>query len=111
MRPVAELLNEVHGTEDYTRTCDEQLTKLRDPERTPSARVLALMASQQIPFFRFAMNQSIAQKGYFDEHPLRGRTLKDFDAIARNSLKRQQEIEAADTVGFDEFLEAYLAFK
>ena len=73
--------------------------------------VYALMASQQIPFFRFAMNQSIAQKGYFDEHPLRGRTLKDFDAIARNSLKRQQEIEAADTVGFDEFLEAYLAFK
>jgi len=111
LRPIAEILNEVHATEDYTRTCDEQLTKLQDPERTPSARVLALMASQQIPFFRFAMNQSIAQKGYFDEHPLRGRMLKEFDAIARTSLKRQQEMEASDAVEFDEFLEAYLAFK
>jgi len=57
------------------------------------------------------MNQSIAQKGYFDEHPLRGRALKEFDAVARTSLKRQQEVEAGDTVEFDEFLGAYLAFK
>ena len=57
------------------------------------------------------MNQSIAHKGYFDEHPLRDRALADYQKIARDSLNRQQEVEAADDVDFDTFLESYLAFK
>jgi len=65
--------------------------------------------TQQIPFFRFTMNQSLAHKGYFDEHPLRDRTLAQYRVQAEASLAEQQLIENADTVGFDDFLESYLA--
>jgi gamma-glutamylcysteine synthetase len=71
--------------------------------------VLAIMRQQQLPFFRFTMNQSIAHKGYFEEHPLRGAEYQRMRDEAAESLVRQQHLEAEDTVDFDEFLKAYLA--
>ena len=67
------------------------------------------MRQQGIPFFRFAMNQSLAHKGYFDEHPLRGSQLAAYQTTSHDSLDRQRAIEAADRVDFDTFLETYLA--
>jgi glutamate--cysteine ligase len=57
------------------------------------------------------MNQSIAHEGYFDEHPLRDKALAEYQRLARDSVDRQQAVEAADDVDFDTFLESYLAFK
>ena len=74
-RPLAELLDAAHGGEDYLQSWEEQMRKVDRPELTPSARILEIMASQHLPFFRFTMNQSLAHKGYFDEHPLRNRQL------------------------------------
>jgi glutamate--cysteine ligase len=111
IRPLAELLDRLHGNDLYNYSLDQQAAKLSHPERTPSARMLEIMQSQQIPFFRFALNQSIAHKGYFNEHPLRDRALEAYQQIALDSITRQREVEAADTVSFDTFLEDYLAFK
>jgi glutamate--cysteine ligase len=108
-RPLAELLDGAHGGEDYIQAWEEQVRKVDDPTLTPSARILDLITSQRIPFFRFTMNQSLAHKGYFDEHPLRDRTLAKYRAQAETSLAEQQLIENADTIGFDDFLESYLA--
>ncbi len=108
-KPLAELLDRAHDGEDYIQSWEEQLRKVEDPALTPSARILDLMATQRIPFFRFTMNQSLAHKGYFDEHPLRNRRLREYRRQAEASLAEQQLIEAADTVDFDEFLESYLA--
>ncbi|HEX7035028.1 MAG TPA: glutamate--cysteine ligase [Pseudomonadales bacterium] len=107
-RPIAELLDRAYGSIDYTRAWREQRRKAEEPDLTPSARMLAIMAQQGIPFFRFAMNQSIAHKGYFDEHPLLPDQLAAFEAQARESLAEQARIEAADDVPFDTFLERYL---
>jgi glutamate--cysteine ligase len=73
--------------------------------------MLHIMRTQHIPYFRFAMNQSIAHKGYFDEHPLRDQALVRYEETARASLAEQQAVEAADEVDFDTFLKDYLAFK
>jgi glutamate--cysteine ligase len=111
IRPLAALLDELHGDDLYTYSLDQQAAKLADPALTPSARMLEIMRSQKIPYFRFVMNQSIAHKGYFDEHPLRDRSLLEYEQLARASIDRQHELEAADDVDFDTFLESYLAFK
>jgi len=111
IEPLAEILDEAHGNDLYSYSFDQQVAKLKDPALTPSARMLEIMRSQQIPFFRFALNQSIAHKGYFDEHPLRDRALQQYQRLAEGSISRQHEVEAADKVGFDTFLEDYLAFK
>jgi len=111
IRPLASLLDEMHGNDLYTYSLDQQATKLAQPALTPSARMLEIMRTQQIPYFRFVMNQSIAHKGYFDEHPLRNRALADYQRLASESIARQHEVEATDDVDFDTFLEGYLAFK
>jgi len=111
MKPLASLLDQAQAGDYHLETWEEQRRKVLDPALTPSARVLDCMQRQQIPFFRFAMNQSIAHKGYFDEHPLRGPKLAEFRALAEDSQKRRQQIEQADTVDFATFLESYLAFK
>ena len=111
LQPLVAMLDAAHGCDDYSDTWEEQRRKIADPALTPSARVLELMKRQQIPFFHFAMNQSIAHKGYFDEHPLRGSKLEKFRVLADESLARQLQTERDDVVDFESFLKNYLAFK
>lgn len=108
-RPLAELLDRAHGGRAYARAWEEQRRKVTEPDLTPSARMLEIMSGQGIPFFRFAMNQSIAHKGYFQEHPLPPDQLAHYEAEARASLDAQARVEAEDTVDFDTFLHQYLA--
>jgi glutamate--cysteine ligase len=108
-RPLAELLDRAHGHEAHTESWLEQQRKLEEPDLTPSARVLEIMSQQRVPFFRFAMNQSVAHKGWFLEHPLMPEQLAAYRATASASLDEQRAIEAADSVDFDTFLESYLA--
>lgn len=86
-----------------------QRLKVSNPERTPSAQVLAALKAQQVPFFRFAMNQAQAHHDAFAARPLTPAQKDQFDKLRKQSLARQAEIEAADTRPFDEFLKGYLA--
>ena len=81
-RVLADLFDASTKSDQYSYALTEQAAKVSDPGLTPSARVLAVMSQQGIPFYRFAMNQSIAHKGYFDEHPLRGEQLARYQSIA-----------------------------
>ena len=105
---VAELLDCAHETDLYTDAVEQQRTRARNSSLTPSARMLDTMAGQKTPFFRFALNQSIAHKGYFDEHPPTRREMNRQQSMARRSFADREAIEAADEVGFDTFLESYL---
>ncbi len=105
---IAELLDQVHNTDQYTDAVEQQRARTHNASLTPSARLLDAMASQKTPFFRFALNQSIAHKGYFDEYPPTRRELARQRALARQSFADQQAIEAADEVDFETFLESYL---
>ena len=107
---VATLLDEAHGNDAHCAAVEQQRLRLADPELTPSARMLATMRDQKMPFFRLAINQSIAHKGYFTEHPLTERERGRYQSLTNESLTRQQEIEAADTEDFETFLTRYLAF-
>ena len=107
-RPIAELLDGIVGTAAYTSSFAEQSARLDDPERTPSARILAAMRRARIPFFRFAMNQSILHKGYFVAHPLTDEKLQRFEDLADRSINEQRAIEASDRETFDEHLARYM---
>jgi glutamate--cysteine ligase len=107
-RPLAELLDAVVGTTAHTESFAEQMARLDDPDRTPSARILAAMRRSRIPFFRFAMNQSILHKGYFVANPLTNDQVRRFTDLAERSLAEQRAIEATDRESFDEHLARYL---
>ena len=96
------------GSDDHTAAVDQQRRKVATPALTPSARVLNALRRQRVPFFRFAMNQSAAHRGLFDEHPLVGERLKEMTAMTEESLAAQHRVERADHETFDEYLERFL---
>jgi len=106
---IAAFLDEAEENDESTFALNCQRKKLNDPELTPSARILAQMREQSIPFFRFAMNASIAHSGYYADHPLRDVRLKEFENFATESITQQKAIEAAETESFEDFLGHYLA--
>ena len=108
-RPIAESLDHAHGDGNYVNAWAEQRARLDDPERTPSARILAAMRRERIPFFRFAMNQSILHKGYFDAHALSNEMLDRYEQLAAQSLADQRAMEREDDESLDAFLHRYLA--
>ena len=106
---VAALLDQQNGGDSHRYAVDCQRKKLADPALTPSARMLSLLREQDIPFYRFAMNQSLAHAGYFTDHPLRDVRLVEFVQYARDSLAAQAQMEAESSESFEAFLEQYLA--
>ena len=93
----------------YQDAVKAQKGKIDDAATTPSARVLAEMKQQNIPFFRFTMNQALAHQKVFAEQPLSNSEIQQFDQEVADSITQQHSIEAKDTQSFAEFLDDYLA--
>ncbi|MFK7914512.1 MAG: glutamate--cysteine ligase [Pseudomonadales bacterium] len=87
----------------------QQQAKVADPELTPSAQVIAAMTAQQVPFFRFAMNQALAHQRQFAEQPLAAGQRRQFEHLAEQSAHRQRLQEASEQQPFDEYLADYMA--
>jgi glutamate--cysteine ligase len=104
---VARILDQAHGGNDYQRVCQQQRDKLNNPELTPSAKILADMASQQKPFFRLAMDLAEQHNQAFRERPLSAAEQAEFEQQSALSIKQQQDIEAADNINFDQYLAQY----
>ena len=105
---VAEEVDAVTGIANHAEAVDLQRRKVAEPELTPSARVLNALRQQRVPFFRFAMNQSAAHRGYFEEHPLSPERHKQFTAMSEESLAAQARMEAGDRETFEAYLKRFL---
>lgn len=109
MQGVCETLDEDEPDKPYQRALQRQREVVRDPDRTPSARMLAEMRAQGLGFFHYAMRKSQELRRYFDALPLSGDRKQMFAAAARDSHERQRAIEASDDLPFDEYLRRYFA--
>ncbi len=87
------------------------MPRLDDPDRTPSARILASMRKARASHSSdFAMNQSILHKGYFVANPLQCRqACATSKSLAERSINDQRAIEAADSETLDDYLARYMA--
>lgn len=104
---IAVQLDKAHGGNDYQRVCNQQREKLADPSLTPSATILAAMTEQEKPFFSLAMEWSTQHKDEFESRPLTGDDLANFQRYSKQSIDQQAQVEAADTVSFDQYLSSY----
>jgi len=93
----------------YSRALQAQVEAVREPERTPSARILAAMCEHEEGFYQFTQRMSLQHQRYFLDLPLDPAQAQAFETSATSSLARQHAIEAADRITFDEFLKNYFA--
>jgi glutamate--cysteine ligase len=110
VRDIAEIIDRGEGGDDYARAVDVQSALVDEPEATPSARVLEEMRQSGTGFFHFALNCAKGHKEYFAAlAELEKDRFRIYDDEAKISLERQRQIEAADDIGFDEYLAQYFS--
>ena len=107
MAPLCDVMGE--DAEAYRQTLADQELKVADAEATPSARMLAEMLDRGEGFYQFAHRMSLQHRRYYEARTISPERKKLFDEAVRQSIRRQAEIEAADSMDFDQFLEAYQA--
>jgi len=109
--PVAAALDAAHGGGSaYRDALKEAAGRLEDPDTTPSARVLHAMArNHENSFLRFVLIESTLHKGTLKTRELSRDVRERFARFAAESLDKQREVEAADTVDFETFRRQYLA--
>jgi len=105
---IAAIIDAGTNADDCAQAVGVQADAVENPELTPSARVLAEMRDENLGFFHFAMQAARRHKDYFLQlEPLSAERLAIYKQEAEKSLRRQQEIEKADRIGFDEYLQNY----
>ena len=107
IRPVAALLDAQRGEDVHARALQNQLNKLQSPELTPSARVLAALASNGGSFANFAMRQSAVHAADFRARPLSEGERAFYTSLAQTSLAEQEQMERTQAGSFDEFITDY----
>jgi glutamate--cysteine ligase len=110
MRGICEMLDAGDSQRPYTAALELQEAKVNDVALTPSARSLQELRTTGESFNQLALRMSRIHKAYFlDLYPPNEQRLAQFAAEAEESLRRQQEIERADTVTFDQYLAGYFS--
>nr|WP_086940949.1 glutamate--cysteine ligase [Thaumasiovibrio occultus] len=109
LRLIAIELDGVQGGSAYTDTCDKLMGWVSDPSLTLSAQLLErILAEQSIVNVGLALaqehQQTLAAQDSYQVY-----SLDDFNTETAASQIRQQDIEKADNVTFDKFLEEYFA--
>jgi glutamate--cysteine ligase len=100
----ANLLDHANHTAGYTLSLQNQRNKVANPENTPSARVLKAMAAQNLPFCRFAMQESVRTSQSLTGLAMAPERISEFRATSQSSLAQQAAAEANQEMSFDEFL-------
>ncbi len=110
MQGVCELLDGGDtSARPWTTALAYQRQAVEDADHTPSARILSEMRERKEPFFAFALRQSQQHRDYFMALPIASAREQMLQQEARQSVDRQREIEAADEVDFEQYLQRYFA--
>jgi glutamate--cysteine ligase len=118
MRPLAERLDAINGStgsagsDDSAHAHAVQAARqaLEQPHTLPSARVLQSMTEDHAGSFLACMRaHSEATQAAMLSEPLPPAVLQSMQAQSAESLAAQRRIEAADTMPFDVYLQAYLS--
>lgn len=116
LSPLAAWLDDAYQSADdparsYQGILKQYYLSLLDPARTPSGKMLAMLQANQQDNGKVNLQladlyrQQLLAGDY--QHYQQAELLQ----MAADSLTEQQQIEAADTVGFDDYLQQYFAEK
>ncbi|HED33433.1 MAG TPA: glutamate--cysteine ligase [Gammaproteobacteria bacterium] len=109
MVPVCELLDQHRAEKSYEKALQQQMEKIMHPDMTPSARMLDEMRQEKEPFYLFARRMSQQHNEYFKALKLSAEQESFFDEQVQASLQKQAQIEAADNLSLDEYLQNYFS--
>ena len=105
----AAMLDDIHGNKAYSSAVFAQKIKMTDPSKTPSARVLADLIASDLEHSDWLVQKSLEHREAFLARDMSAERAALFDKAVEESLLKQKDIEAADTLDFDQYLANYMA--
>ena len=107
---VATQLDRHDDKETYSQAVALQKQLVANPADTPSARIIAEMQDAGSGFFSFALAMARSHRDYFlSIAPLGDKVQQALSEEVTQSLQRQQDIEASDSISLDEYLRRYFS--
>ena len=108
--PIAQRLDAVHGTADYTAAVTAARGALGAPDSLPSARVLKAMGERHAnSFIGFTLAQSLKARDVLRGLPFAPTLQARFESMAQQSVRDQQAIEAGDSLPFEQYRQQYVS--
>ena len=108
--PIAAVLDDEFGGTLYRDALAAAALGLANAETLPSACVLVAMAQDfDNSFVQFAKAQSLKTQAALQSLPLTDQQLARFTEMSQHSIEAQKEIEAADTLPFEQYREHYMS--
>ncbi|MBT7736488.1 hypothetical protein HN709_02270, partial [Candidatus Peregrinibacteria bacterium] len=93
MLPVANLLDDIHGTNRYTQNINAQMEKLVDPKRTPSAVVLSILKTEKLEFTEFGIKRTMENSKFYEVVKIHKETEARFKKAAKTSFREKDLLE------------------
>lgn len=109
MMSIAELFDQGEEGTPYRSAVEQQQVLLRDPDKTPSAKVLKEMSQEGEAFFHFAKRRSMGYQQKMCEATTPPKRLQLFKDSVQSSNRRREEIEQSETLSFDDYLTDYFS--
>nr|MDJ0812671.1 glutamate--cysteine ligase [Woeseiaceae bacterium] len=110
VRRVAAAIDAVEGSDCYAEAVTGFAAMIEDASLTPSARVLKQVRESGESFFHYAMSMARSHRDYFASiTPMTDQRHDEFLTEAEQSIERQRQIEAADSITFEDYLANYYA--
>jgi len=108
--PIAKALDAAHGGVAYREALAAAVRAVDDPAPLPSARVLSEMQqSYGSSYAGFALARSLEHAKTLRSEPLSAEVDARFARMAKDSIKKQREIEASDKIPFETYRQRYLS--
>lgn len=108
--PIAAALDAANGTGAHREALANAAACLHDSALTPSARVLETMKQNYAnSFVRFVLEHSIRHRDAIMKLPLDSEVAERYSQLARESMAKQRQIEAADNIPFATYVQQYLS--
>ena len=111
MQAVCSALDEQNNTSRYSDALQLQSEAIKDVSLTPSARVLQDMRDNNESFFEFANRISRQHEIQLRDNELSEKDKNYFQKHVEQSVEKQRQTEASDTISFDKFLHNYFSNK
>lgn len=107
MQTYAELFDQHYGHSLHSDALAAQVAKVKDPELTPSARLLNDLQSSGLSFNEFSLRQSQENTLKLKTFPFNPDQFERYSRAASESIAAQAALEANDHTSFEAFLKHF----
>ncbi|GAB7218452.1 glutamate--cysteine ligase [Vibrio comitans] len=106
---IAKVMDEANGSTGYQDVCNELRDWIDEPELTLSGKMLAEV-KEKGGNGQFGMQLGDRYQQQYRQHNYSVYSQQMMDQEVADSVSKQQQIEAADSVDFEQYLEEYFAY-